>query len=134
MGKRIAALALTVWLGCGGDEKAAGPELVSALGDLSRRAGKDIQAHGFVRPGSITSKIVDQQSVSTWVLEHQGAAVPVRLIGPKPDRLRDDAEMLVIGKVAMVDGAATIEATTVDLACDIPPGVADDLRPAWCLP
>lgn len=61
--------------------------------------GKDLRLHGYVVPGSIREDVVDQQTVRTFLLEKEGAKIPVRFVGPKPDNLKDRAEVVAKGKL-----------------------------------
>lgn len=71
---------------------------------------KNLQVHGYVMPGSIHEEIQGQKTLRSFKLEWQGAAVDVEHAGPKPDTFKDQAEAVVRGTLARVDGRLVVRA------------------------
>ncbi len=82
-----------------------------------RFSGKALKVHGFVEPGSIEEKIVDQKTLRTFVLEYQGQRIRVRNEGPKPDTFKDLAEVVARGKLVQENGEYVVEATELMAKC-----------------
>jgi cytochrome c-type biogenesis protein CcmE len=61
--------------------------------------GKSMRIHGFVEPGSIDERIVDQSTKRTFVLEREGKRILVRHEGPVPDAFRETAEIVARGRL-----------------------------------
>jgi cytochrome c-type biogenesis protein CcmE len=64
-------------------------------------ADRDLKLHGIVLAGSIkTSKAEDGRHVREFVLEKNGAKIPVRYTGyTAPDNLDDNAEVVAQGRL-----------------------------------
>lgn len=123
-------------LACGKKGESGGPIWVDELvaKDLSRQTGKELQVHGFVRPGSIHREVVEQQTVTTFVLERKGKELTAVARGPLPDTMKDDAELLAIGKLAVAGPTTQLEVREIQAGClppipNLPPQQA---QPKWC--
>ena len=126
---------------CGKKGESGGPIWVDELvaKDLSKQTG-ELQVHGFVRAGSIHREIVDQESVTTFVLERKGKEMSAVVRGPLPDTMKDGAELLAIGKLAAAGATPQLEASEVQAGC-LPPNIVEQLeaqpgggpaQPKWC--
>jgi cytochrome c-type biogenesis protein CcmE len=78
---------------------------------------KPMQIHGWVEPGSIQEDIVAQETVRTFVLEHNGQRIMVRNKGPKPDSFRDRSEVVAEGKIVDENGQPVMIATGLMAKC-----------------
>jgi cytochrome c-type biogenesis protein CcmE len=78
---------------------------------------RPLRVHGWVEIGSIDERIVDQQSVRTFVLEEKGKRLTVRSTGPKPDAFRDGAEVVAEGKLVLEQGAPVFVAEALSAKC-----------------
>jgi cytochrome c-type biogenesis protein CcmE len=78
---------------------------------------RPLRVHGWVELGSIDERIVDQQSVRTFVLEEKGKRLTVRSIGPKPDAFRDGSEVVAEGRLVLESGAPVFVATALSAKC-----------------
>ena len=67
--------------------------------DLARYQGKEIKVHGWVLAGSIHEKVVQQQTVRTFVLEKEGKKIRLFSKGPKPDTFQDKSEVVATGRI-----------------------------------
>lgn len=79
--------------------------------------GKPMQIHGWVEPGSIHEEIIAQETVRSFVLEHNGERLLVRNKGPKPDSFRDRSEVVAEGKMIDENGAPVLVATSLMAKC-----------------
>jgi len=79
--------------------------------------GKPLKVHGYVEPGSIDEKVVDQETIRTFVLEHKGKRIKVRNKGPKPDSFKDKSEVVAEGKIVEENGEPVLEATNLMAKC-----------------
>jgi cytochrome c-type biogenesis protein CcmE len=78
---------------------------------------KPLKVHGWVEPGSIDEKVIDQETVRTFVLEHKGKRIRVRNKGPKPDSFKDKSEVVAEGKIVEENGEPVLEATNLMAKC-----------------
>jgi cytochrome c-type biogenesis protein CcmE len=78
---------------------------------------KPLKVHGWVEPGSIDEKVIDQETVRTFVLEHKGKRISVRNKGPKPDSFKDKSEVVAEGKIVEENGEPVLEATNLMAKC-----------------
>ena len=78
---------------------------------------KPLKVHGYVEPGSIDEKVVDQETIRTFVLEHKGKRIKVRNKGPKPDSFKDKSEVVAEGKIVEENGEPVLEATNLMAKC-----------------
>jgi cytochrome c-type biogenesis protein CcmE len=78
---------------------------------------RPLRVHGWVALGSIDERIVDQESVRTFVLEEKGKRLTVRSSGPKPDAFRDGAEVVAEGRLVLEHGAPMFAATSLSAKC-----------------
>jgi cytochrome c-type biogenesis protein CcmE len=79
--------------------------------------GKPLKVHGFVEPGTIDEKVVDQETVRSFVLEHKGKRILVRNKGPKPDTFKDRSEVVAEGKIVEENGEPVLVATNLMAKC-----------------
>jgi cytochrome c-type biogenesis protein CcmE len=75
--------------------------------DLSRLEGREMKVHGWVVAGTIKEKVVDQQTIRTFVLHKAGKKIRVFSKGPKPDTFQDQSEVVATGRIV---NAATTKA------------------------
>jgi cytochrome c-type biogenesis protein CcmE len=114
MTSRLAALALLFAVSCG--KKDAEPKVyavgVAQLATSPDRylGGKEVVVRGWVLPGSISRVIVDQEVRTTFDLREKDARITVKHVGPVPDTLKDEAELVVHGTVAR-EGSAVVVTT-----------------------
>ena len=78
---------------------------------------KPIKVHGFVEPGSIDEKVIDQETVRTFVLENKGKRIKVRNKGPKPDSFKDKSEVVADGKIVEENGEPVLIAESLMAKC-----------------
>lgn len=78
---------------------------------------KPLKVHGYVEPGSIDEKVIDQETVRTFVLEHKGKRIKVRNKGPKPDSFKDKSEVVAEGKIVEENGEPVLVATNLMAKC-----------------
>lgn len=78
---------------------------------------KDLKLHGYVEPGSITEEVKNGQTVRTFVLEKNGSRIPVTFVGPKPDNLKDRAEVVARGQLSRSGEALSFEAQELMAKC-----------------
>jgi cytochrome c-type biogenesis protein CcmE len=111
-------LALLVAAGCkkviAADEFLEVDELVAR--DPATLTDTPLRVHGYVKRGTISSKVIDQKSQLTFQAINKDKVVRVVYAGPMPDKFQDQAEVIVRGKLAM-SGELTIEATDVLAKC-----------------
>ncbi|HEY4242478.1 MAG TPA: cytochrome c maturation protein CcmE [Kofleriaceae bacterium] len=65
--------------------------------DLSQWSGKELKVHGKVESGSIHEKVVNQQTIRTFILAMNGKRIRVFSSGPKPDTFKDMSEVVATG-------------------------------------
>ena len=65
--------------------------------DLSSWADKELKVHGWVEAGSITEKVVNQETHRTFILQKGGKKIRVFSSGPKPDTFKDQSEVVATG-------------------------------------
>jgi len=79
--------------------------------------GRPLRVHGWVEVGSIDERIIDQETVRTFVLEEKGKRLTVKSRGPKPDAFRDGSEVVAEGKLVLEGGAPMFIATGLSAKC-----------------
>lgn len=89
-------------------------ELMAAPNDYK---GKEMKIHGWVEPGSIVEKVVDQETHRTFVLQREGKKVTVTHIGPKPDTFRDQSEVVAAGVLTQVGENYIFQAKELQAKC-----------------
>jgi cytochrome c-type biogenesis protein CcmE len=77
-------------------------------------AKNQMQLHGYVVPGSIDTKVIDQQTHRTFRLENKGEEITVRHTGTCPDTFKDQAEVVATGKLVREDGKLYLDAVDGD--------------------
>ncbi len=86
-------------------------------GDLAHYEGRDLKVHGWVVPGTIKKKIVDQQTIHTFVIQKAGKRIRVFTKAPPPDTFNDTSEVVATGRLvpsAEVKQLATQRGATLD--------------------
>jgi cytochrome c-type biogenesis protein CcmE len=76
-----------------------------------------MKVHGYVEPGSIDERVVDQETIRTFVLENNGKRIRVRNKGPKPDSFKDKSEVVAEGKIIEENGEPILVATNLMAKC-----------------
>src|SRR5688572_22452814 len=94
-------------------------EMVDKVAEAPEKwVDKDLKLHGYVVAGSIKEEVVDQATVRTFDLEMNGKAIPIRFVGPKPDNLKDRAEVVAQGRLHQkADGSLLFEAAELMAKC-----------------
>src|SRR5690349_13131362 len=127
------ALLLSLADGCA---KVVEPEQYMMVDELTARdpetlLGRSLRVHGFVQPGSVTQRVIDQKSLRTFIVHQKGKSIRVFFEGPVPDTFRDQAEVVVAGKLVpaatksavasamgvTIDGPHVIEGTEISAKC-----------------
>ena len=67
--------------------------------DLSQWKDKELKVHGWVVAGTIKEKVVNQETIRTFVLHKDGKKIRVFNKGPKPDTFKDQSEVVATGHV-----------------------------------
>jgi cytochrome c-type biogenesis protein CcmE len=80
-------------------------------------AGKTMRVHGYVEPGSIEEKIINQSTQRTFVIENEGKRIFVKHHGPKPDTFRDRSEVVAKGKLVNENGEYVFHASELMAKC-----------------
>ena len=95
---------------------------------LGAHEGETLRVHGFVEAGSI-ERLYGDDLLHRFRLIWHGVGLPVEASGPLPDTFRDQAEVIVAGKLVYRNGGWRIEGTDVMAKC---PGKYDGapVRPA----
>ena len=79
---------------------------------LGAHEGETLRVHGFVETGSI-ERLYGDDTLHRFLLMWHGIGLRVQVNGPLPDTFRDQAEVIVIGRLVhhdgwMIDGTAVI--------------------------
>ena len=91
------------------DKVAAAPE---------KYVDKDLKLHGFVLPGSLKDEgTQDGHMIRTFVLEKDGAKIPVRYDGVKVDNLKPRAEVVAQGRLVRNGDALEFHASELMAKC-----------------
>lgn len=67
--------------------------------DLSQWKDKEMKVHGWVVAGTIKEKVVNQETIRTFVLHKDGKKIRVFSKGPKPDTFKDQSEVVATGRI-----------------------------------
>lgn len=123
----LAKIGLTVLVAVGGlgflvysgRASSSGYRMVDKLMvEPARWVGKDMKIHGWVEPGSIDTRIENQETQRTFVLGKSGKRIKVHHIGPVPDTFKDASEVVANGKLTqLADGSYLFEATELMAKC-----------------
>ena len=70
-----------------------------ATGDLGQWHDKQMKVHGHVVAGTINEKVVNQETIRTFVLHQGGKKIRVFNRGPKPDTFKDQSEVVATGTI-----------------------------------
>ncbi len=88
-----------------------------ASGDLGQWHDKQMKVHGFVVAGSIKEKVVNQETVRTFILHKDGKKIRVFNRGPKPDTFKDQSEVVATGTIVPSAQMAAV-AASLDVRID----------------
>ena len=67
--------------------------------DLSQWKATELKVHGHVVAGSIKEKVVNQETLRTFLVTSEGKKIRVFGKGPKPDTFKDQSEVVATGTV-----------------------------------
>jgi cytochrome c-type biogenesis protein CcmE len=67
--------------------------------DLSQWKDKELKVHGWVVAGTIKEKVVNQETMRTFVMHKDGKKIRVFSRGPKPDTFKDQSEVVATGRI-----------------------------------
>lgn len=148
------AFAICLAIGFGGCGKAVelvdGPDryvMVDELlaGDLADAAGQRLRVHGWVKAGSLETRVIAQRTERTFIVHKSGKQLRVFSTGPVPDTFRDQAEVVITGRLvaaaskaelaknfagAKIDLAYVLDATEIQAKCPTKYGDKDTKMPA----
>ena len=85
--------------------------------DLSQWKDTELKVHGNVVAGSIKEKVVNQETVRTFLLANEGKKIRVFGKGPKPDTFKDQSEVVATGRVVSSATMAAL-AQSLDVRID----------------
>jgi cytochrome c-type biogenesis protein CcmE len=90
-------------------------------GNLDQWDGKEMKVHGWVQAGSISEKVVDQETKRSFILAREGKKIRIFNKGPKPDTFKDQSEVVATGHlVAAKDAKALADSLGVQIESDMP--------------
>jgi cytochrome c-type biogenesis protein CcmE len=88
--------------------------------DLGSWKDKQLKVHGWVVAGTIKEKVVNQETMRTFVLHKDGKKIRVFNKGPKPDTFKDMSEVVATGTVVpSADMAALAQSLDVRVESDM---------------
>jgi len=67
--------------------------------DMSKLGDSQMKVHGWVVAGTIKEKIVNQETIRTFVLHKEDKKIRVFSKGPKPDTFKDQSEVVATGTI-----------------------------------
>lgn len=67
--------------------------------DMGQLGDSEMKVHGYVVAGTIKEKIVNQETIRTFVLHKDDKKIRVFSRGPKPDTFKDQSEVVATGHV-----------------------------------
>lgn len=85
--------------------------------DLAQWKDTDLKVHGNVVAGSIVEKVVNQETMRTFLLANEGKKIRVFGKGPKPDTFKDQSEVVATGRVVPSSQMAAL-AASLDVRID----------------
>ncbi len=77
---------------------------------LDKFGDQQLQVHGWVVAGSLKEKVINQQTIRTFVLQKEGKKIRVFNKGPKPDTFSDQAEVVATGRIVAADKVKDVAA------------------------
>ena len=114
----IVTLALALGLGLTACDFAQPYKMVDELmAAPNNYKGKEMKIHGWVEPGSINERVVDQETHRNFVLQREGKKIKVTHIGPKPDTFRDQSEVVAAGVLTQVGDDYVFQAKELQAKC-----------------
>ncbi len=72
--------------------------------DPASLAGTPLRVHGFVKRGTISSRVRDQKSSLMFLATNKDKVIRVVYAGPAPDKFQDQAEIIVRGTLVPATG------------------------------
>jgi cytochrome c-type biogenesis protein CcmE len=84
--------------------------------DLARWKGRELKVHGYVKTGSIESKVIAQEMQRTFVIQKAGKELRATMTGPVPDTFKDGMEVVVTG-VLVDEGGYQLRANDIGAKC-----------------
>lgn len=72
--------------------------------DPASLAGTPLRVHGFVKRGTISSRVRDQKSSLMFLATTKDKVIRVVYAGPAPDKFQDQAEIIVRGTLVPATG------------------------------
>ena len=118
MSRNVKILATIVLVGAGavfiasqsaGDAEYFNPVDV-LLREPQRWVGKSLAVQGYVVPGSMRETVVGQKTEREFRIQMNGQALAVHHVGAAPDALKDQAEVVVKGRLATRPEGLVLEA------------------------
>lgn len=89
--------------------------------DLAQWKGKELKVHGWVVAGSIKEKVVNQETIRTFLVHKDGKKIRVFNKGPKPDTFKDQSEVVSTGTIVAADDMrAMAQSLDVRIESDMP--------------
>lgn len=79
--------------------------------DMSKLGDSQLKVHGWVVAGTIKEKIVNQETIRTFVLHKDGKKIRVFSRGPKPDTFKDQSEVVATGTIVSAASMAQMAAS-----------------------
>ncbi len=79
--------------------------------DMSKLGDSQLKVHGWVVAGTIKEKIVNQETIRTFVLHKDGKKIRVFSKGPKPDTFKDQSEVVATGTIVSAASMAQMAAS-----------------------
>lgn len=76
--------------------------------DLGQWKGKQLKVHGWVVAGSIKEKVVNQETIRTFLIHKDGKKIRVFGKGPKPDTFKDQSEVVATGAIVPASQMAAL--------------------------
>ena len=72
--------------------------------DPASLAGTPLRVHGFVKRGTISSRVRDQKSSLMFLATNKDKVIRVVYAGPAPDKFQDQTEIIVRGTLVPATG------------------------------
>ncbi len=89
--------------------------------DLSQWKGKEMKVHGWAVAGSLKEKVVNQETIRTFLVQKDGKKIRVFHKGPKPDTFKDQSEVVSTGMIVpAADMAQMAAALDMRIESDMP--------------
>jgi cytochrome c-type biogenesis protein CcmE len=79
--------------------------------DMGKLTDTQLKVHGWVLAGSIKEKVVNQETIRTFILQKDGKKIRVFGKGPKPDTFKDQSEVIATGTLVPAEEMAAVAAS-----------------------